>query len=187
MNNRYTALHTITVLLQILALIIIALGVLLPALMLWGGHSFLPSIFSTLSLLWAIPIFIFSLICALILWAISDLIRCLIDIEHNTRASLLRDKEPILRDDPQLNLTDKQQSMREKPEPVVTENNSPILTIHKGTPDVQNEPVDEAGTTTQEEPDSFPEASKGTILTGRPKGTTKRAFSIKDILSKKLW
>jgi hypothetical protein len=61
---------------------------------LWQG-TFLPRIFGiSLLNLGAAPILLFSLVAALILWGVAELLVCVVDIENNTRARATLESQP---------------------------------------------------------------------------------------------
>jgi hypothetical protein len=93
MTKRYPALQTISFLFKLLAIFTIVLGIihligviLVTAQLITYQIDFLPAFVSTLPFA-LIPLFL-SLLFALILWAFSELIICLVDIEYNTRQSI---------------------------------------------------------------------------------------------------
>ena len=91
MQKRYPALHIVSLLFKVLSIVISLLGIFLIIVVLSQGvamsFTFLPQIFgSSLLTLGAVPILLFSLVAALMLWGIAELLVCLIDIENNTRA-----------------------------------------------------------------------------------------------------
>ena len=86
MEKRYPALHIISLLFKVLAVVTFIIGIILMFAVLWQG-TFLPLIFGTSLLnLGAAPILLFSLVTALILWGVAELLVCVVDIENNTRA-----------------------------------------------------------------------------------------------------
>ncbi len=86
MQKRYPALHIISLLFKVLAVVTFIIGIILMFAVLWQG-TFLPQIFGTSLLnLGAAPILLFSLVTALILWGVAELLVCVVDIENNTRA-----------------------------------------------------------------------------------------------------
>ena len=92
MQKRYPALHIISLLFKVLSIVTIIIGIILMFVVLSEGEnylsfSFLPQIFGTsLLTLGAVPIILFSLVSALILWGVAELLVCVVDIENNTRA-----------------------------------------------------------------------------------------------------
>ena len=86
MQKRYPALHIISLLFKVLSVVTIIVGIILMIVVLTQGDS-LPQIFGTsLLTLGAVPILLFSLVAALMLWGTAELLVCLVDIENNTRA-----------------------------------------------------------------------------------------------------
>jgi Na+-transporting methylmalonyl-CoA/oxaloacetate decarboxylase gamma subunit len=88
MHKRYPALHIISLMLKVLSVVTIIIGIFLIIVMLSSNDavSGLPQIFgSPLVTLGVVPVILFTLISALVLWGIAELIICLIDIEKNTR------------------------------------------------------------------------------------------------------
>ena len=92
MQKRYPALHIISLLFKVLSVVTIILGITLMVVVLTQGENYLsftslPQIFGTsLLTLGAVPILLFSLVAALILWGVAELLVCIVDIENNTRA-----------------------------------------------------------------------------------------------------
>jgi hypothetical protein len=85
MQKRYPALHIISLLFKVLAVVTFIIGIILMFAVLWQG-TLLPQIFGTSLLnLGAAPILLFSLVTALILWGVAELLVCVVDIENNTR------------------------------------------------------------------------------------------------------
>ncbi len=94
MEKRYPALHIISLLFKVLSVVIVILGIVLIIVVLAQGDTslYLPRVFgSTLLTLGVVPIIIFTLISALILWGIAELLICLIDIENNTRVMMTKE------------------------------------------------------------------------------------------------
>jgi hypothetical protein len=110
MEKRYPALHTISVLLKVISVLIIALSAifLIISIMEKGGMIYFSDfeslpIIALLSLPGSLFLFLVALIAALILWAYADLLVCLMDIEVNTREAAFntkRNKVSILLDVP---------------------------------------------------------------------------------------
>jgi hypothetical protein len=97
MEKRYPALHIISLLFKVLSVVIVILGIVLIILVLVQGDTslYLPRVFgSTLLTLGVVPIILFTLVSALILWGIAELVVCLIDIENNTRIMMTKESQP---------------------------------------------------------------------------------------------
>ena len=100
MEKRYPALHIISLLLKVLAIVIIILGIFLIVVVLSKNDAslsfaFLPQVFGTPLLnLGVVPIILFTLVAALILWGIAELLVCLVDIENNTRVRAALESQP---------------------------------------------------------------------------------------------
>ena len=93
MQKRYPALHIISLLFKVLAVVTFIIGIILMFAVLWQG-TFLPQIFGTSLLnLGAAPILLFSLVAALILWGVAELLVCVVDIENNTREMATRESQ----------------------------------------------------------------------------------------------
>jgi hypothetical protein len=99
MEKRYPALHIISLLFKVLAIVIIVMGIFLIVVVLTQGDAnlsftFLPRIFGTSMLtLGVVPIILFTLVSALIFWGVAELLICLIDIENNTRAKASQESQ----------------------------------------------------------------------------------------------
>ena len=94
MEKRYTALHIISLLFKVLSVVIVILGIVLIIIVLAQGEI-TPKVFgSTILTLGVVPIILFTLISALILWGIAELLICLIDIENNTRITMTKLSQP---------------------------------------------------------------------------------------------
>jgi hypothetical protein len=100
MQKRYPALHIISLLFKVLAVVVIVVGIILIIVVLSRNDSslsfaFLPQVFGTPLLnLGVVPIILFTLVAALILWGIAELLVCLIDIENNTRVRAAPESQP---------------------------------------------------------------------------------------------
>jgi hypothetical protein len=97
MEKRYPALHIISLLFKVLSVVIVVLGIVLIIAVLAQGDTslYLPRVFgSTLLTLGVVPIILFTLISALILWGAAELVVCLIDIENNTRSMMTKELQP---------------------------------------------------------------------------------------------
>jgi hypothetical protein len=94
MEKRYPALHIISLLFKVLSVVIVILGIVLIIIVLAQGEI-TPKVFgSTILTLGVVPIILFTLISALILWGIAELLICLIDIENNTRITMTKLSQP---------------------------------------------------------------------------------------------
>ena len=94
MEKRYPALHIISLLFKVLSVVIVVLGIVLIIIVLAQGEI-TPKVFgSTILTLGVVPIILFTLISALILWGIAELLICLIDIENNTRITMTKLSQP---------------------------------------------------------------------------------------------
>ena len=94
MEKRYPALHIISLLFKVLSVVIVILGIVLIIIFLAQGEI-TPKVFgSTILTLGVVPIILFTLISALILWGIAELLICLIDIENNTRITMTKLSQP---------------------------------------------------------------------------------------------
>jgi quaternary ammonium compound-resistance protein SugE len=94
MEKRYPALHIISLLFKVLSVVIVILGIVLIIIVLAQGEI-TPKVFgSTFLTLGVVPIILFTLISALILWGIAELLICLIDIENNTRITMTKLSQP---------------------------------------------------------------------------------------------
>jgi hypothetical protein len=100
MQKRYPALHIISLLFKVLSVVTIIIGIVLMTVVLSQGENYLsftslPQIFGTsLLTLGAVPILLFSLVVALILWGVAELLVCVVDIENNTRARATLESQP---------------------------------------------------------------------------------------------
>ena len=91
MQKRYPALHIISLLFKVLSIVTIVIGIVLIVIVLSQGGAmsvtFFPEVFgSSLLTVGVVPIILFSLVAALILWGIAEILVCVVDIENNTRA-----------------------------------------------------------------------------------------------------
>jgi hypothetical protein len=94
MEKRYPALHIISLLFKVLSVVIVVLGIVLIIIVLAQGEI-TPKVFgSTILTLGVVPIILFTLVFALILWGIAELLICLIDIENNTRITMTKLSQP---------------------------------------------------------------------------------------------
>ena len=94
MEKRYPALHIISLLFKVLSVVIVILGIVLIIIVLAQGEI-TPKVFgSTILTLGVVPIILFTLVFALILWGIAELLICLIDIENNTRITMTKLSQP---------------------------------------------------------------------------------------------
>ena len=74
MEKRYPALHIISLLFKVLSVVIVILGIVLIIIVLAQGEI-TPKVFgSTILTLGVVPIILFTLISALILWGIAELL-----------------------------------------------------------------------------------------------------------------
>ena len=99
MQKRYPALHIISLLFKVLAVVVIVVGIILIIVVLSQGGAmsvtFFPEVFgSSLLTLGVVPIILFSLVAALILWGIAEILVCVVDIENNTREMATRESQP---------------------------------------------------------------------------------------------
>jgi hypothetical protein len=97
MEKRYPALHIISLLFKVLSVVIVILGIVLIIVVMVQGDTslYLPRVFgSTLLTLGVVPIILFTLVFALIMWGIAELLICLIDIENNTRITMTKLSQP---------------------------------------------------------------------------------------------
>ena len=99
MQKRYPALHIISLLFKVLAVVVIVVGIILIIVVLSQGGAmsvtFFPEVFgSSLLTLGVVPIILFTLVAALILWGIAELLVCVVDIENNTREMATRESQP---------------------------------------------------------------------------------------------
>jgi quaternary ammonium compound-resistance protein SugE len=94
MEKRYPALHIISLLFKVLSVVIVILGIVLIIIVLAQGEI-TPKVFgSTILTLGVVPIILFTLVFALIMWGIAELLICLIDIENNTRITMTKLSQP---------------------------------------------------------------------------------------------
>ena len=99
MQKRYPALHIISLLFKVLAVVVIVVGIILIIVVLSQGGAmsvtFFPEVFgSSLLTVGVVPIILFSLVAALILWGIAEILVCVVDIENNTREMTTRESQP---------------------------------------------------------------------------------------------
>jgi hypothetical protein len=78
----------------VLSVVIVVLGIVLIIIVLAQGEI-TPKVFgSTILTLGVVPIILFTLVFALIMWGIAELLICLIDIENNTRITMTKLSQP---------------------------------------------------------------------------------------------
>jgi hypothetical protein len=192
MGKRYPALQTISFLFKLLALIVLLFGIihiicviLVSADIITYQIHYLPLFLSTLPYA-MIPLFI-CLLLALILWAFSELIICLVDIEYNTRQLTQKSVNestvsqnnisPILGLDNQIKT---QSEQRPKKSQEAHEQSKLVGQIHSS-PISENQGYTEVSYKLTKEPK--------TIKPPKPK--VKRSFALKatlkNIFNKKLW
>ena len=94
MEKRYPALHIISLLFKVLSVVIVVLGIVLIIIVLAQGEI-TPKVFgSNILTVGVVPIILFTLVFALIMWGIAELLICLIDIENNTRITMTKLSQP---------------------------------------------------------------------------------------------
>ena len=157
MQKRYPALHIISLLFKVLAVVTIVVGITLIVIVLSQGGTmsvtFFPQVFgSSLLTLGVVPIILFSLVAALILWGIAEILVCVVDIENNTREMATRESQ-----------------LREIPPALVA------ITPPVETPIAQKAPADNPPAECEDS-----EEKKAAAL-------AQRKQNIKDILNKRLW